>query len=63
MLLDLKMGSCHIRLREQARNLCTTILPWGKYWYKRLAMGVSTSLYIFPEKRNEMFHGFDFIRK
>ena len=28
--LDLNMGYYHILLSEQASNLCTIILPWGK---------------------------------
>ena len=39
--LDLSMGYYHIRLSEQDINLCTIILLWGKYRYKRLPMGVS----------------------
>jgi hypothetical protein len=31
----------------EAHKLCTTILPWGKYQYKRLPMGVKTSPDIF----------------
>ena len=60
--LDLNMGYYHIRLRDQSSNLCTIIIPWGKYGYKRLPMGVSNSLDIFQEKTNEMFRGFEFIR-
>ena len=56
------MGYYHIRLSEQAINLCTIILPWGKYRYKRLTMGVSNSPDIFQEKMNEMFRCFEFIR-
>ena len=36
--LDLNMGYYHIQLSENASNLCTTILPWGKYCYNRLPM-------------------------
>ena len=52
--LDLNMGYYHILLIEQARNLCTIILPWGKYRYKRLTMGLINSLYIFQEKMNKI---------
>jgi hypothetical protein len=31
----------------EAQQLCTTILPWGKYQYKSLPMGVKTSPDIF----------------
>ena len=31
MSLDLNMGYYHIRLSNQASNLCTIIIPWGKY--------------------------------
>ena len=41
--LDLNMGYYHIRLRKKASNMCTIILPWVKYQYKRLPMGVSNS--------------------
>ena len=36
--LDLNMGYYHIHLSEEARNLCTIILPWGKYRYRCLPM-------------------------
>ena len=56
------MGYYHIRLRKQASNLCTNIIPWGKYQYKHLPMGVSNSPDIFLEKMNKMFRGFELIR-
>ena len=31
MLLDLNMGYYHIQLSENASNLCTIIIPQGKY--------------------------------
>ena len=55
------MGYYTIRLREQAGNLCTIILTWGKYRYKHLPMGVSNSPDIFQDKMNKMFCGFEFI--
>jgi hypothetical protein len=41
------MGYYHIPLDLEAQKQCTTILPWGKYQYKRLPMGVKTSSDIF----------------
>ena len=49
-------------LEKNASNLCTIILPWGKYCYKRLPMGVVNSPDIFQQKMNDLFHGFEFIR-
>ena len=43
MSLDLNMGYNNIRITEYASKLCTIILSWGKYHYKRLPMGVSHS--------------------
>jgi hypothetical protein len=50
--IDLSMGYYHIPLDLEAQKLCTTILPWGKYQYKRLPMGVKTSPDIFQRIRN-----------
>ena len=45
--LDLNMGYYHIRLSKNTSNLCTIIVPWVKYHYKRLPMGVANSPDIF----------------
>ena len=52
--LDLSMGYYHIPLSKQAQRLCTTILPWGKYSYAKLPMGLSTSPDIFQSIMNEL---------
>ena len=41
--LDLNTGCFHIQLRKNVSNLCTIIIPWRKYRYKLLPMGVSNS--------------------
>jgi hypothetical protein len=41
--IDLRMGYYHIPLDLEEHKMQTTILPWGKYQYKRLPMGVKTS--------------------
>ena len=60
--LDLNMGYYHIRLRKNASILCTIILPWEKYRYKRLPMVIANSQDIFQHKRNELFDLLEFIR-
>ena len=37
-------------------------VPWGKYKYKRLTMGVCNPLYISRGKMNKPFQGFEYIR-
>ena len=41
--LDLSMGYYHIPLDKESQELCTTILPWGKYSYAKLQMGLCNS--------------------
>ena len=55
------MGYYHICIIKEAINLCTIILPWEKYKYKRLPMGVCNSQEILQAKMNIIFHGFEFI--
>ena len=62
MSLYLNMGYYHIQLTEYTRNLCTIFLPWGKYCYKCLTMGIAGLPDIFQQKMNDLFQGFEFIR-
>ena len=58
--LDLNMGYCHILLTSNASRLCTVVLPWGKYEYLRLPMGLCNSPNIFQEKMSELMYGLEF---
>ena len=60
--LDLNMGYYHIELCPQSKRLCTIVLPWGKYEYQKLPMGLCNSPDIFQEKMNELFAGFEYVR-
>ena len=60
--LDLNMGYYHIKLDPESSRLCTIVLPWGKYEYLKLPMGLCNSPDIFQEKMNELFAGFDYVR-
>ena len=53
--LYLNMGYDHIRISEDASNLCTIILPWGKYHNKHIPMGVSHPSDIFQHIMNYLF--------
>ena len=48
--LDLNMGYYHIELDPESSRLCTIVLPWGKYNYIKLPMGLCNSPDIFQEK-------------
>ena len=60
--LDLNMGYYHIQLEPASRKLCTIVLPWGKYEYVKLPMGLCNSPDIFQEKMSELFYGFENVR-
>jgi len=60
--LDLNMGYYHIKLDPNSRKLCTIVLPWGKYEYLRLPMGLCNSPDIFQEKMSELMQGLEYIR-
>jgi len=59
--LDMNMGYYHIRLTPYARTLCTIVLPWGKYEYCHLPMGICNSPNIFQEKISELMSGLEFV--
>jgi hypothetical protein len=52
--IDLIMGYYHIPLDLEAQKMCTNILPWGKYQYKRLPVGMKTSPDIFQRTMYEL---------
>ena len=60
--LDLNMGYYHIELTPNSSRMCTIVLPWGKYEYLRLPMGLCNSPDIFQEKISELMAGLEFCR-
>ena len=60
--LDLNMGYYHILLTPNASRSCTVVLPWGKYEYLRLPMGLCNSPDIFQEKMSGLMEGLEFAR-
>jgi transposase InsO family protein len=53
--IDVSMGFWCILLDKRSQRLCTIILPWGKYSYVRLPMGLSVSPDIYQEKMASLF--------
>ena len=60
--LDLNMGYYHIKLNPDARKLCTIVLPFGKFEYQRLPMGLFNSSDIFQEKMSNLMLELEYVR-
>ena len=60
--LDLNMGYYHIELSPASKQLCTIVLPFGKFEYQRLPMGLCNSPDIFQEKISVLMDGLEFVR-
>ena len=60
--LDLNMGYYTIRLDPDSQKICTIILPWGKYSYQRLPMGIAGAPDIFQEKMSDLMANLEFVR-
>jgi hypothetical protein len=60
--LDLSMGYYHIPLDEESQKLCSFVMPWGKYRYKRLPLGIKVAVDVFQEVMTELFSDLDYVR-
>ena len=60
--LDLNMGYYHTELSPFSKRLCTIVLPWGKYEYQRLPMGLCNSPDIFQEKMSSLMQELKFVQ-
>ena len=60
--LDLNMGYYHIELSPDAKKLCTIVLPFGKFEYQRLPMGLCNSPDIFQEKMSNLMLELEYVR-
>jgi len=52
----------HIRLDPASKQLCTIVLPFGKYEYQAIPMGLCNSPDIFQEKMSELMDGLAFVQ-
>jgi hypothetical protein len=62
MSVDLNMGYYHIELSPGAKQLYTIVLPWGKYEYQRLPMGLCNSPNIIQEKMSSLLFDLEYVR-
>ena len=60
--LDLNMGYYHLELSPESKELCTIVLPFGKFEYQQIPMGLCNSPDIFQEKMNKLFHDLDHVQ-
>ena len=60
-VLDYNMGFYTLPLTERAQRICSTVLPWGKYYYKRLPMGLKSSTDIFQGLMDYLFGHLDYV--
>ena len=59
--LDLSQGYYSIPICKKSQKICTTILPWGKYAYLRLPMGVACAPDIFQSIMMDLLGDLDFV--
>ena len=59
--LDLNMGYNTIRLDPDAQKICTIVLPWEKYSYMCLPMGIAGLPDIFQEKMSGLMESLKFV--
>jgi hypothetical protein len=55
------MGYYHIELSPFSKQLCTIVLPWGKYEFQRLPMGLCNSPDIFQEKMGTLMQDLEYV--
>ena len=59
--LNLNMGYYRIELSPTSHEMCTIVLPFGKYEYQRIPMGLCNSPDIFQEKMSELMDDLEFV--
>lgn len=60
--LDLVQGYYQMPLDDASKKKCTIVLPWGKYEYQVLPMGICVAGDVFQERMNELLGHLPFVR-
>ena len=48
-------------MAKRVRKYLTIILPWGKYRYKKLPMGLTISADVFQREMTKLFQGLEYV--
>jgi Reverse transcriptase (RNA-dependent DNA polymerase) len=62
MALDLHMGYYHLKLHRDAQKLSTITLPWGKYKYKGLRMGIKIAPDVFQNVMSKLTQDLEYVK-
>jgi hypothetical protein len=62
LALDLNMGYHHIKLGADAQKLCTIVLPWRKYKYKRLPISIKIAPDDFQNVMSKLVKDMEFVK-
>jgi RNase H-like domain found in reverse transcriptase/Reverse transcriptase (RNA-dependent DNA polymerase)/Integrase zinc binding domain/Retroviral aspartyl protease len=54
-IIDMRDGFWHVQLDDASSKLCTFNTPFGRYSYRRLPFGLSSSPEVFQRKNYELF--------
>ena len=53
------MGYCGIKVSRRSQKYLTIITLWGKYYYKRLPVGLSISANVFQREMSKLLEGIE----
>ena len=56
------MGYYTIKLDRKSQDVCTIVIPWGKYPYLRLPLGLMCAPDIFQAKMAELMAGLENVK-
>ena len=59
--IDLSQGYYHIPMSKKAQRILSSVVPWGRYSYKRLPMGLASAPDIFQNIMTNLFHDLDYV--
>ena len=60
--LDLTQGYYQMPLDDESKKLCTMVLPFGKFEYQSLPMGICIAGDVFQERMNELLGHLPYVR-